>query len=137
MLQYNAARSVRKFTFLQNGRVSVNRVAVKNGARVAYLRILQRFKGVPAGIRLAQPNNQANYNRPFHQPLAMLCSRCKTIVDMQRMLIHAQQTEQRVVKLGDGSARPVPERLARFQFFEIAAVCRDGQMTTITRAMRG
>ena len=84
--------------------------------------ILQRLNRAPAHVRLAHPNHQTDDDRPLHQPLAMLRSRRIMLVDMQRVLVHAQQAEQRVVELSDGPAGPVPKRLARFQFFEVAAV---------------
>ena len=50
------------------------------------------------------------------------------LVDMHRVLVHAQQAEQRIVELGDGAAGPVPEFLARLQVFEIAAVAEEAKL---------
>jgi hypothetical protein len=55
------------------------------------------------------------------------------LVNMQRVLIHAQQTEERIVELGDGAARPVTKGLAGFQIFEIAAIPGFRHVTKIAR----
>ncbi len=44
------------------------------------------------------------------------------LVDVQGVLVHRHQAEQRVVELGDGAPGPVAEFLPGFQFFEVAAV---------------
>ena len=52
----------------------------------------------------------------------MLRPRCKVLVNMHRVLVHAQQAEEGVVKFGNGAAGPVTESLARLQVFKIPAV---------------
>src|ERR1700731_3481699 len=44
------------------------------------------------------------------------------LVDVQRMLVHAHQAEESVVKFGDGTAGPMAESLSGFELVEIAAV---------------
>jgi len=86
------------------------------------LTVLERGRRAAAHIALAQPNDETDDDGPFHQPLAVLRSGREMLIDMYRMLVHTQQAEQRIVKLGDGAARPMAKRLARFQVFEIAPV---------------
>jgi hypothetical protein len=52
----------------------------------------------------------------------MLRARRIMLINVHRMLIHAQQAEEGIVEFGDRAARPVPERLSRFQLIEVAAV---------------
>jgi hypothetical protein len=89
---------------------------------VANVGVIQRFKRATTDVGLAHADHQADYQRSFHQPAAMLRTSGEMLVDVQRMLIHAHQAEERVVKLSDGAAGPVAKMLPCFEFVEIAAV---------------
>jgi len=122
MIDFYDSSAVREFALLQHGRFSVDGIAVKHRESMANLRVFQRFDSASTDVGLAHPNHQTNDDRALHQPLPMLRPSGKVPIDMHRVLVHAQQTEQRIVELGDRPARPVPERLARSQFVEKATV---------------
>src|ERR1700733_4771651 len=113
---------VRQIALLHDAGFGVDGVAMKNGKEMADVGVFERLNGAPANVGLAHPDHKADHDWTLYQPLAMLCPRCKMLVDMHRMLVHAQQAEESVVELSDGAAGPVPECLARFQIFEIAPV---------------
>jgi len=81
---------------------------------VADIGIFERPGGAAAHVTLAHSDHETDYDGSFNQPLAVLRRGCKMLVDMHRVLVHAQQAEERVVELGDGAAGPVPKALARF-----------------------
>jgi hypothetical protein len=134
----NNAAPIVEIALLQDGRLGVNRVAMKHRPGVPDFRVFQSFERAAADVRLAHADHETDHDGPFHQPAAMLRSRRKILVNVQRMLVHAQKTEQRVVELGDGAAGPMPEGLSRLQFVEVASVVGGLQITKIAwaRGMR-
>ena len=57
------------------------------------------------------------------------------LIDVHRMLVHAEQAEEGVVEFRDGTTGPVLKHLSGLQFLEAAAVTSIGQLTTITRRL--
>jgi hypothetical protein len=43
-------------------------------------------------------------------------------IDMQRMLVQTEQTEQQIVRLGNRSARPMPYDVSDFEILEHSSV---------------
>src|SRR6185503_18593233 len=74
-----------------------------------------------ADVRNTHPYNQAEYQRTYNEPLAVLGLLCIVGVDMKRMLVHRQQAEPRIVGFGDGAAWPVLEDLADFKIFKVSS----------------
>jgi len=103
--------------------------AVENGKAVANVRIFQRLNSASTHVGLAHSNHETDHDRPFHQSLPVLCTGREMFVDMHRVLVHAQQAEQRIVELGNGAAGPMPEFLSGLQVFEITAVSGRDQAT--------
>jgi hypothetical protein len=109
---------------------------MKNGERVPDVGVFECLQTRSANVRLAHSHYQTNHDGAFHQSLSMLGSRRKMFIDVYRMLIHAQEAEQRVIELSNGAAGPVAKCLARFQFSEMAAVTGSWQLTTIASYRR-
>src|SRR5579872_1117447 len=75
-----------------------------------------------ADIGLAHADHEGNHQGSDDQPPAMLRAARILLIDIQRMLIHAHETEQRIVELRNRAARPVTENLPDFQLLEVTAV---------------
>jgi hypothetical protein len=131
VLQLNSAPAILQFPFLQDRGLGVNCVAMKNRERVPDFGIFECLQTRPANVRLAHSHYQTDHDGAFHQSLSMLGSGRIMFIDVYRMLIHAQEAEQRVIELRNGAAGPVAKCLARFQFSEMAAVSRCRQPMTI------
>lgn len=122
MFNHDESSSLVTNGLLNDRRLGVDCVAMKHRREVADVGILQSFERAPADIGLAHPDDQADDDGAFHQSLAMLRSGRIMFIDMQRMLVHTEQAEQRVVELSNGAAGPMTKGLARFKVFEVTAV---------------
>jgi hypothetical protein len=60
--------------------------------------------------------------RPDDDVAALLRLRRVDVVDVQRVVVHGEQAEQVVVRLGDGLGRPVLVDRADLELLEVAAV---------------
>src|SRR5215211_842578 len=57
------------------------------------------------GVVDAHPDHYSERIEAVEQPLAVFGFFCKMSVDMQRLRIHRQQAEHRIIHLGDGPGR--------------------------------
>jgi hypothetical protein len=131
VFQFNAASAILQFPFLQDRGLGVNCVAMKNGERVADVGVFERLQTRSANVRLAHSHYQTDHDGALHQSLSMLGSGRIMSIDVYRVLIHAQQAEQRVIELRNSAAGPVAKCLARFQFSKMSTVPGSWQLTTI------
>ena len=119
--------------FVDDCGLGVDGIAVKDRRNVTNRGILERFESRPAYVRLAHPDHQADDYRAFYQSLPMLRACRKIRIDVHGMLIHAQQTEQGVVELGNRAPGPVSKCLARFKILNVASVRRQVHSQNVAR----
>src|SRR5258707_1834638 len=107
--------------FIQYLRFRVNRVAMKSRAEVLDVLKFQIGNGFSAYIGNAHAERDAENERAYDKTPLELSGLGIVSIDMQRIMIHGEHAEKRVVVFGNSTAWPVLVDGTNFKFFETSA----------------
>src|SRR5438552_13750890 len=104
---------------LQDLRLGVDRVAVKGGAEVHHLLVLQVGERVLADVAHAHADREREHERAVHQAAAVLALAREVLVQVERVRVHGEEREPGVVEVANGAAGPVLDHLPHTEVLEV------------------